>query len=228
MIFFFKLSNVHILIRIYITCTIKFILRGGPLYFFKKSLALIIGSIFLSLGINLFLVPHEILDGGTIGIGLIANYLWGFNTGLTIITLSIPIFIFAWFNNRNYFYNSLHGLILSAFFIDFLSPLKNLLEIDVIYSSILGGIFIGIGMGLMLNFQTSTGGSDFIAQFLCDKTGINVGIIILLIDSVVIISGGLLLSSDTFLPSVITLIFIGLTTSLLTSNKGHSVRRRLN
>ncbi|MEC1177238.1 YitT family protein [Metasolibacillus meyeri] len=193
------------------------------MYFVKKALALIIGSIFLSLGINLFLVPHKILDGGTVGIGLIANYLWGFNTGLIIIILSIPIFIFAWFHYRNYFYNSLHGMILSAFFIDFLSPVNHLIEIEAIYSAILGGIFVGIGMGLLLHFQTSTGGTDFIAQFLYARTGINVGIYILLIDSVVIILGGLLLSSETFYLSIITLLFIGLTTTLLTSRKGHVV-----
>lgn len=183
-------------------------------------MALIIGSIFLSLGINLFLVPHKILDGGTVGIGLIANYLWGFNTGLVVIILSIPIFIFAWFSYRSYFYNSLHGLILSAFFIDFLSPINNLIEIEAIYSSILGGIFVGIGIGLMLHFQTSTGGTDFIAQFLCAKTGINVGIYIFLIDSIVITFGGLLLSSETFYLSIITIFIIGITTSLVTSKKG--------
>ncbi|MCT6926250.1 YitT family protein [Metasolibacillus sp.] len=193
------------------------------MYFLTKALALIIGSILLSLGINLFLVPHEILDGGTVGIGLIANYLWGFNTGLIVIILSVPIFIFAWFHYRNYFYNSLHGMMLSAFFIDFLSPVSNLIEIEAIYSSILGGILVGIGIGLMLQFQTSTGGSDFIAQFLCEKTGINVGIYILLIDSIVIILGGLLLSSETFYLSIIKLLFIGITTSLVTSRKGHAV-----
>ncbi|OUZ39024.1 YitT family protein [Solibacillus kalamii] len=193
------------------------------MYFFKKGLALITGSIFISLGINLFIVPHEILDGGTIGIGLIANYLWGFNTGLIVIVVSIPIFIFAWFFYRNYFYNSLHGLILYAFFIDFLSPLNNLIELEAIYSSLLGGMLVGIGNGLMLNFQTSTGGTDFIAQFLCEKTGINVGIYILFIDSIIIIIGGLLLSSETFYLSVITILSIGITTSIITSRKGHAV-----
>ncbi|MER2049581.1 MAG: YitT family protein [Solibacillus sp.] len=193
------------------------------MYFLKKGLALIIGSIFISLGINLFIVPHEILDGGTVGIGLIANYLWGFNTGLIVIVVSIPIFIFAWFFYRNYFYNSLHGLILYAFFIDFLSPLNNLIELEAIYSSLLGGILVGIGNGLMLNFQTSTGGTDFIAQFLCEKTGINVGIYILFIDSIIIIIGGLLLSSETFYLSVMTILSIGITTSIITSRKGHVV-----
>lgn len=71
----------------------------------------------------------------------------------------------------------------------------------------------------MLNFQTSTGGTDFIAQFLCEKTGINVGIYILFIDSIIIIIGGLLLTSETFYLSVMTILSIGITTSFITSRK---------
>ena len=164
----------------------------------------------------MFLVPHEILDGGTVGIGLILNYIWDVNTGAIIILLSIPIFIFAWFHNRNYFYNSIHGMLISSFFIDFLEPFSTLIEMDALYSSILGGILVGIGIGLMLKFQTSTGGTDFIAQFLCDKTGINVGIYILIIDAFVIIGGGLLLTPDSFLLSIITILSVGVTTSFIT------------
>lgn len=164
----------------------------------------------------MFLVPHEILDGGTVGIGLILNYIWDLNTGLIIILLSIPIFIFAWFHNRNYFYNNLHGMLISSFLIDFLKPVGGLLEVEAIYSSILGGILVGSGIGLMLKFHTSTGGTDFIAQFLCDKTGINVGIYILIIDAFVIICGGLLLTSETFLLSILTILFVGITTSFIT------------
>ena len=164
----------------------------------------------------MFLVPHEILDGGTVGIGLIFNYIWNVNTGAVVILLSIPIFIFAWFHNRNYFYNSIHGMLLSSFFIDLLKPLSTLIKMNALYSSILGGTLVGIGIGLMLKFETSTGGSDFIAQFLCDKTGINVGIYIFIIDAMVIICGGLLLSPETFLLSIITILSVGLTTSLIT------------
>ena len=76
---------------------------------------------------------------------------------------------------------------------------------------------MGFGVGLMLRFQTSTGGTDLIAQFLSDKTGINVGILIFLIDSIVIVIGGLLLSSSTLMLSIITILVAGITTSIMTS-----------
>jgi len=99
-----------------------------------------------------------------------------------------------------------------------LKPVRNLIQIEAIYSAILGGILMGFGIGLMLRFQTSTGGTDLIAQFICDKTGINVGILIFMIDSIVIVVGGLLLSSSTLMLSIITVFVVGITTSLMTSH----------
>lgn len=188
----------------------------GEMHLIKKSLVILVGSVFIALGINLFLIPYKVLDGGIIGIALILNYLWGLKPGLMIILFSIPVFIIAWFNYREYFYNSLHGMIISSFLIDILQPLVGFIYIEAIYSSILGGVFVGAGIGLMLRFKTSTGGTDLVAQLLSVKTGVNVGILIFIIDSIVVLCGGLLLSVDTLLLSIITIFFVGVTTSFIT------------
>ncbi|HHW38143.1 MAG TPA: YitT family protein [Bacillales bacterium] len=188
--------------------------------FVKKTSAIVAGTIAVAIGINLFLFPNELLDGGVIGIGLIVNYLWGFETGLMIIFCSIPIFILAWVRYRSYFYNSIHGLLFSSFFIDVLSPLRNVQLPEYLQSplinSILGGLLVGIGIGTMLKFKTSTGGTDLLAQFLSDMFGMNVGVAILLIDVLVVIIGGLLISTETLLLSLITIFVVGISTSLLT------------
>jgi uncharacterized membrane-anchored protein YitT (DUF2179 family) len=108
---------------------------------------------------------------------------------------SIPIFLIAWFYYRDYFYNSLHGMFISSLFIDILKPNNFFFHIEAVYSSILGGILVGIGIGIMLRFKTSTGGTDLLAQFLSDKTGVNVGILIFIIDALLILTGSVLLSS---------------------------------
>lgn len=188
--------------------------------FKQKALAIVVGSIFLSVGINFFLVPFELLDGGMIGIGLILNYLIGLKAGLAIILLSIPVFFLAWIYNRTYFFNSLHGMFISSFTIDFLFPYSedftSIFELSPISSSIVGGIFVGIGIGIMLRYETSTGGTDLIAQFLSEKVHINVGLLIFIFDALVIGVGGLLLSGNTFLLSALTISFVGVSTSLCT------------
>ncbi|MEI2364367.1 YitT family protein, partial [Priestia megaterium] len=49
----------------------------------RKILVVLVGSLLLSIGINGFLVPHYLLDGGTIGIALILHYYFEFPTGVT-------------------------------------------------------------------------------------------------------------------------------------------------
>ncbi|PGT84442.1 YitT family protein [Bacillus sp. AFS040349] len=178
---------------------------------------IVLGSLLLSIGINVFLTPYKVLDGGMIGIGLILHYLFNLKTGLMIIVFSTPIFLVAWIYYRKYFYNSLHGLLLSSFFIDLLKPLDGIVHASPIVSSIIGGIFVGSGIGLMLRIGTSTGGTDLLAQFISDKSGVNVGILIFFIDMVVIMLGGLLISSETLILSCVTIVFVGLTTTIVSS-----------
>jgi len=194
--------------------------------FIKKGIVIIIGSIVLSIGINLFLVPNKVLDGGVIGLGLIFQYLWGLETGLAIIFLSIPIFLIAWFKYKLYFYNSLHGMFISSFFIDLLHPFHKMFDfqMDPAICSIIGGGLVGIGIGIMLKFKTSTGGTDLLAQLISDVTGLNVGFLIFVIDALVISLGGFLISTDTFILSVMTILTVGLLTSLITWNsKEHTI-----
>ena len=189
----------------------------------KIGVMISIGSILLSIGINIFLTPYKVLDGGIIGIGLILHYLLGLKAGLMIIFLSIPIFFIAWIYYRKYFYNSLHGMLVSSFFIDLMKPFSGVIHLAPIISSLIGGILVGLGIGLMLRIGTSTGGTDLLAQFLFEKTGINVGILIFFIDAVVILLGGLLISSETFLLSCVTILAVGLTTTFISSKSSHPV-----
>lgn len=187
--------------------------------FAVRAGAVLVGSLLLGVGVNAFLVPYKVLDGGIIGIGLIVKYLWGMKAGMTIILLSVPIFALAWFYNRIYFYNSLHGMLLSSFFIDLLGPLQRLGHFyfsDPAISAVIGGGFVGLGIGVMLRYQTSTGGTDLLAQFLAERLNMNVGIVIFFIDFAVIGLGGLFISSQTLLLSLVAILSVGLMTSLCT------------
>jgi uncharacterized membrane-anchored protein YitT (DUF2179 family) len=185
----------------------------------KKVISVFIGSLLLGTGINMFLVPYELLDGGIIGIGLIMKYVWGLKVGLTIILLSVPLYILAWVYYRSYFYNSLHGLLVSSFFIDLLSPLRNLAKFPIFFSSVLGGILVGAGIGIMLREETSTGGTDLLAQFLAKWTKINIGILIFMIDGLVLLIGSKIINGQSFLYSLVAVTFVGVTTTLFTLHR---------
>ncbi|HAQ06496.1 MAG TPA: hypothetical protein DCR24_02835 [Bacillus bacterium] len=179
-----------------------------------KIFAVLIGSLLLGIGVNGFLVPHHLLDGGMIGLGLIFHYFYGWQTGLTIIFLSIPLYLLAWFLERKYFFHSLHGLMVSSLFIDLFAPAAHGLELGIMPSAILGGILVGSGIGLMLRHETSTGGTDLLAQLLNKFMSVNVGILIFIIDGIVVISGLNIIGMEKFAYSLLTITCVGLMTSL--------------
>lgn len=184
----------------------------------KKIIAVVVGSLLLAAGINLFLVPFGVLDGGVIGTALIINYLTGFKVGLTMILCSIPIFVLAWFRFRHFFYNSFPGMLISSAFIDIFSDFQYAflyyIRLDPITSSTIGGLCMGAGLGIMLRYDISTGGMDLLAKFLADRYSINVGFTIFILDGLIITAGGLLFSAETFFLSILTITAGGITTGL--------------
>lgn len=176
---------------------------------------MLIGSLLLGIGINGFLIPHHLLDGGITGIALIIHYYLGFPTGLCMFLLSLPLSIYAWFRERIYFYNSFLGLIVASAFIDWLAPIRALFSLSIYPSVLLGGIFIGTGVGLMLRYKTSTGGTDLLAQFISKAFSVNIGVIILLIDSLITAAAYKTLGIEVFLFSCLTIAIIGLITSMI-------------
>ena len=184
------------------------------MHIIEKVFAVFIGSFLLAIGVNGFLVPHHLLDGGLIGIGLILHYYFGWPTGLSMIILSLPLYLLAWFYNRKFFFYSIQGLFVSSLFIDLFSTIPFPMELTILSSSIIGGGLVGCGIGLMLRYETSTGGTDLLAQLLSRIVTINVGLIIFLIDGAVILSGLNVIGLEKFLYSFVTIIFVGIMTSL--------------
>jgi uncharacterized membrane-anchored protein YitT (DUF2179 family) len=181
--------------------------------------AIVTGCLLIAFGIDFFLMPIKVLDGGFIGIALIANYLFGTKVGFILIVCSIPVFIYTWMKDRTMFFHSLFGMIFLSYFIDLFAPYDPLGSAVSNYpfvASVAGGICIGIGFGILLRFDASTGGIDLLAKLLARRLRINVGILILMMDAIVVILGGLLFSKDTFFLSIATISAGGLATSLCT------------
>ncbi|WP_029192479.1 YitT family protein [Paenibacillus harenae] len=191
----------------------------------SKIAAIVIGSILIAVGINFFLIPLGVLDGGVIGISLIINYLFHIKVGFVMLCCSIPIFAIAWSYSKGMLYYSIIGLLFSSYVIDLLEPYQYYFLYYVEWTpftrAVVGGLMIGTGIGTMIRFDSTTGGTDLLAQFLTKLFPVNVGILILVMDLIIIGLGELLLPGDTFFLSFVTITAGGLATSLCTWNHPH-------
>ena len=180
-----------------------------------------IGSLLLGIGINGFLVPYHLIDGGMIGIALIIHYYFEFPVGLCMFLLSIPLCLYTFIREPTYFYNSLFGLIISAFMIDWLSPLESQLHLPILASALFGGMLTGLGTGLMLRYKISTAGTDLLAQLIAQSSLLNIGLVIFIIDGFIVTTSYNLLGFQTFLFSCVTILMVGVMSSLIVKSPQH-------
>lgn len=196
--------------------------------FLKKGLIIFLGSLLIAIGINGFLLPFGLLDGGALGISLIFHYVMNVRVGLTFLFISIPIFLFAWIYYRPFFYNGLHGMLMSSLIIDVLASTNFIGQGIVSHpltSAMFGGIIIGIGVGIMLRFDISIGGTDLLAQMLANKLKINSGVAIFCFDFIIVTVGSFIVLSAHLVLSFTTVFFAGITVSIIvaTASKATNV-----
>lgn len=187
-----------------------------------KKLAVIgFGSTMIGIGVNGFILPFHLINGGMFGISILFNYLWHVSIGLTFVFLNIPVYLLAYKSDYNYFFYGLIGAVFSGFMIELLMPLKDVFHLPIISSVIIGGIIVGIGVGTMLRNHISPGGMDLLALLLAKWTKINVGIISYAIDTVIIMSSLLLLQEPRLLYSLLIVSIVGLLATVFTSVRNY-------
>jgi uncharacterized membrane-anchored protein YitT (DUF2179 family) len=187
----------------------------------KKFVVIGFGSTMIGIGVNGFILPFHLINGGMFGISIVFNYLWHFSIGLTFVFLNIPVYLLAYKSDYNYFFYGLIGAVFSGFMIEILVPLRDVFHLPIISSVIIGGVIVGIGVGMMLRNHISPGGMDLLALLLAKWTKINVGIISYAIDTVIILSSLLLLQEPRLLYSLLIVSIVGLLATVLTTVRNY-------
>ncbi|MGN1310623.1 MAG: YitT family protein [Clostridia bacterium] len=149
----------------------------------------IIGTAFMALATDLFLLPNQLSVGGFSGIGTILYYLFKLPVGTTVFVLNIPLFIFALIKNgKKFFLDSIVGTISLSLFLNLFENIGTATHSGFL-ACIYGGILSGIGTSIVLNANASTGGSDLFAQIVkAYKPNIKTGNIIVILDTIIVIA----------------------------------------
>lgn len=184
------------------------------MYWVQKFVAILAGSLLVAVGVNGFLVPHRLMDGGMIGIGLLATYYMQLPAGLVMILVSIPVYVVVYCFDRRLFFHSFHGMLISSFLIDILSGLRDWDIWTMPSAAVTGGALIGTGIGLMLAYETNTGGTDLLAQFLARRFKMRVALLILGIDGLIVACSIQEIGLERTVFSLFTIIAVAATTHM--------------
>lgn len=158
----------------------------------KRAIAATFGGLLYSLGVNLFIVPLGLYNGGLMGYcqlirTLLANNLhltFSFDiAGILYFLLNIPIMILAWIKlDKKFVFRALLNIGVITLFLSII-PVKQVLPGDIITNCLVGGVITGIGTGIALWAATPGGGTDLIGLMLIKKgTHMSVGKVNLIAD----------------------------------------------
>lgn len=177
-------------------------------------LYIIVGVTILAMAINVFYEPLEMVMGGVTGIAIIIKDLTanlfdgGIPLWLTNLVINIPLFIVAIFvKGKEFGGRTLFATLYLSFALYFTQWLPALTQ-DILLGSIFGGVVAGVGLGLVFSAFSTTGGTDLAASLIqVAIKHVSVARIMLVLDSVIIISGMFIFGIEATLYAVVS-VFI--------------------
>jgi uncharacterized membrane-anchored protein YitT (DUF2179 family) len=155
----------------------------------KQYIFIILGSFCLSFGTVTFLSPNEIITGGGIGISLLLHTVFpSITLGIFMAIVSIPFLILSYiYFGKYYLFKTFIVVILLSSFTDILKEVIkiNAITHDILLAAIFGGIFIGLGIGLIIKGRASTGSTSVIGEIVAKKTKFKAAEVLLAIDAII-------------------------------------------
>ena len=182
--------------------------RKTAMDWIKKYLVLIIGSLIYSAGLEIFLVPNNISDGGIVGISIMASYLTGIPFGVYMLVLNLP-FLYLGYKQigKTFAISTIISIIALSIFSEFLEPVPQITQ-DYFLAAIFGGIIAGAGVGLVIRQGGSLDGTEITAIILDRKTSFSVGEVVMFFNLFILGAAGFVFGWDKAMYSLVTYFII--------------------
>lgn len=163
---------------------------------------IIIGSILAAIGLQLFLLPNHLLDGGVTGISILGAHVTGIPFGVLLLLLNIPFVYLGWKKfGKDFAVCSAVGITTLAA-LTFVHVPAGFTDVPIL-AAVFGGIFVGVGSGLVIRYGGIIDGSDTIAVLIDRVTVFSVGEAIMVINGVIITAAGFVFGWENALYSLI-------------------------
>ena len=129
----------------------------------KSVTAVVCGNFLYALAVKLFLIPADLVTGGTTGIALVMNHLWGIPVSRFVLIFNVTMLIVGWLIlGRGFAVTTLASTFLypaSLEICDFLFG-ELVLTKDLLLCTVFSGAGIGLALGIVIRAGASTGGMD--------------------------------------------------------------------
>jgi uncharacterized membrane-anchored protein YitT (DUF2179 family) len=178
-----------------------FLLRDYALIFF--------GVLLQALSMVLFYIPGKLASGGVSGVAQLISNFTSWPVGTLYIVLNLPLLALGWklLGGRRFLARTIVAVLCYSIGMDVLTLIlpRTGITADPILNALYGGVIGGIGVGLVLRAQGTTGGMDILARLLNVWRGIPYSQTYISADVLVVMSAGLTFGWELALYAVVAL-----------------------
>ena len=195
----------------------------------KDCIMILIGLVFYAVGFCGFVLPEQVVIGGVPGVSTILYISLGIPVAISLYSINILLLVIAsrtvgW----EFVIKTVFGSTFLSLFIGIAQPIFEAHPIfleDTLLNCIIGAIMCGIGIGMGLAHNGSSGGTDIIAAMVSKYKQVSVGRMILYVDMCVITSSYFVHHSiDKMVYGYVVLVFLSFVADMIVNTNKQAVQ----
>ena len=154
----------------------------------KNIIVVTIGAFFNAFGVNCFIVSSKLGEGGTVGLSLLLKYTADLSPAITSFVINIIVIAIGWkYLNKVTAIYTLITVAVTSLFLDLTESLTLGLD-DSMVNAIFGGVFIGLGAGMIIASGSALGAPSVIAKIINKYLNIKTAKAIFILDTLIVLS----------------------------------------
>lgn len=151
---------------------------------------ILLGNTLIAFALSTLLLENHIIAGGVSGIGIVFNHYFGLSISMSVGIINVGLFLLGFlFLGKVFAMTTLVSTFLFPFLLEFFEsqPIFHHYLDDPFLASLIAGCLIGMGIGLILKANASTGGVDILAILLNKKFRAPVHIVLNITDLTILL-----------------------------------------
>ena len=190
-------------------------------------LFIISGAFVQAIAMRLFLIPGLMVSGGISGAAQIIQFYTNWPIGVMVFLGNMPLFLLGWryLGGTRFALRTALAITLFSIFTDglaFFLPIEGITH-DIFLLALYGGVFLGLGLGLVYRGRGTSGGSDILGRILNHKKGVSISQAYLITDGLVVLASGFAFGWERALYGLVVIYISGLTAELV--SEGNNIYR---
>ncbi len=169
----------------------------------RRIFFVLLGAFFVSIALEILLVPNHIIDGGITGVSIILAHLTKWPLGMFLTVLNLPFLLLGYRQiGKTFALSTFFAVFAMSVGTELLLPVPPI-TLDPLLSSVFGGVILGVGVGLVIRSGGSTDGTEIVAILFNKKSSFSVGEVIMFINIFILGSAGFVFGWDHAMYSLI-------------------------